>query len=424
MKTGEAPGFRLKAGGSYLVPNTLLPAPFPPTCQTEIIETIMGNLMKRVLLMAGCAALVLSGLVGCSRSDEGSGGALAPENPYMKEFRFYPEIDRWSLRMMPGAIPEAGVVVVNSSTALVQNPHVYYTRTGSNTAYLSCNFQAMVALGGSTYGTFYEYEYNLTFTSAHQGVYWGRAIVNYTEEEIIEGYFMYDSADDPTPEQGDNPGGDPGEGEPDPDDPGGEAPEDTPERLFVKISTVSPSRIYFHVEYQNPGEYTNPDDYLKAGICYGTQPGPTVLDQTTSIEVVRPNSDSYSGTDILASNTTYYLRPYRKVNGETIYYEETSVRTPGETEASDLMLRLTYVSENQVRCEYRINTDGTYKMELRTWDLQGTYAVHDFGTRSEGDRENYLHAWSLPWGSTRYFFLRAIDAETGIWYESDHLYKP
>lgn len=383
---------------------------------------IISAMKKYFLLISVLFAFLC--VSGCDHSNfEEDPNSFAPQHPIMKEFRFYPSVDHWSLRVLLGDSSHNGILIVNSSTTSIQNPYIYYKRTSNNTAYLSCNFQAMNLIGGALYGTYYEYEYHLTFTSAHQGIYTGRSIVNFSEEKVIEGYFVYDSETGPTPGQDEDSDDEeitPEEPEENPGDDNTTEPQD---RFFVKISSASPSRVYFHVEYKYPNEYTDPDDYLSAGICYGTSPNPTVFDMTSQIQVVRPNNNSYSASDPLSSNTTYYFRPYREINGSIVYYEETSVKTPGTTENSDMMLKLTYVPDNRIKVEYKINTDGQYKVDLYTWDLQGTYSTHDFGYETKGDSGNYLYTWSLPWSSTRYFYLLARDIETDVRYESMSLYK-
>lgn len=195
------------------------------------------------------------------------------------------------------------------------------------------------------------------------------------------------------------------------------------EGLTVKISSVSPIRAYYRIEYSHPENFTDPDDYLVAGMCYGKSPHPTVYDNSTSTGVVRPNSDSYSATDLLEPNTTYYFRAYREFGNSIIYSKETSVKTPGTTDDSDIKLVLHLVSENTMKAEYRINAKGRYKVELSTWDLQGWYTPYDCGYKSEGDGDEFLYTWNGQWGNRRYFVLSAKDVETGIEYNSYELYK-
>ena len=192
--------------------------------------------------------------------------------------------------------------------------------------------------------------------------------------------------------------------------------------LFVDISSIYPTYLYYHVEYANPAAYTDPDDYLSVGVCYGTSPNPTVFDSVTLIEIVRPNSDSYAVMSGLASNTTYYMRPFREVNGSIMYYRETSVKTPGIGEDSDVMLKLTYLYDQTMEMEYSINVEGTFKIELWTWDLQGGYSPYDIGYKTKGDKGSVTYKWNGYWRDTRYFYLVAENVETGQQFRSDNMY--
>ena len=138
---------------------------------------------------------------------------------------------------------------------------------------------------------------------------------------------------------------------------------------------------------------------------------------------MRPNGDSYSGISQLSANTTYYIRPFREVNGVITYYTETSVKTPGTTPDSDIMLKLSYVPSNNVKAEYSFNTDGEYKLELWTWDITQNYSPYDFGYKKQGAKGIYTYNWLLTWESTRYFYLIARDLKTGIAYKSKDLHK-
>lgn len=382
------------------------------------------EIMKNIFTFVSVFLFLLIGSYGCSGSDFEETGerGFAPENPVYKEFRFYPRVDHWSIRVLPGNNPEGGMIMVNSTTTSIQNPYVYYERMGDNTAHLSCNFQAWVTVG-SMYGTFYEYDYKLNFTSPNQGTYVGYASVNMKDEEKISGYFVYDSDASPVPDEGGSEGGDDGSGGENNPGTGGGDTEIKENELYVKFHTVSPDRIFYRVEYRFPGNYTDPDDYLRAGICYGTSPHPTVFDHTEGIQLVRPNGDSYSGISQLSANTTYYIRPFREVNGVITYYTETSVKTPGTTPDSDIMLKLSYVPSNNVKAEYSFNTDGEYKLELWTWDITQNYSPYDFGYKKQGAKGIYTYNWLLTWESTRYFYLIARDLKTGIAYKSKDLHK-
>ncbi len=159
--------------------------------------------------------IVLGGMVGFTSCEESDGGDLsigfAPSNPVNKEFRLYATSGsgRWSVKMLPGVSNGEGLVLVNSTIYLVEEPKVWYSKTGPSTANLSCMFNAMHAQTTGLYGTFFHYDVQLVFTTPHQGFYSGTCSsggIGELKEEFIHGQFAYDTEDDPNPSTGtDNP---------------------------------------------------------------------------------------------------------------------------------------------------------------------------------------------------------------------------
>ena len=386
--------------------------------------------MKHYSLSLVGLLLVLASMWSCSESADDGGlnptGGWAPENPIMKEFRFYPDDkDDWVVRLRPGEDPSGGAILMNANVT-INKPYIYYKKTGENTATLSFNFQRIAYNG---YGAFYQCEYELTFTSAHQGTYTGYMSVN-LEEKAETGRFVFDSENDPVDDGQEQPGDDDGGQKPGEDEntPGGNEDEGSetsdPELLKIALYNVSPSHIVYQIQYRNPENYKNEKDYLRAGICYGTSPNPTIFDNTGRVERVIPYSNQTSSITELKENTTYYLRPFREVNGIVSYYKETSVKTVGTTPDSDLMLEMKFVEGNKMEYEYAINVNRSFKVDLNIWDTYGNRSVKELGYKQKGDTETGSYTYTLTWEKYTYFYLTARDMDSGITYESESLYNP
>ena len=88
-----------------------------------------------------------------------------------------------------------------------------------------------------------------------------------------------------------------------------------------------------------------------------------------------------------------------------------------------MMLKLTYLYDNTIKMEYSINTEGTFKLELWTWDISGTFSPYDLGYKTKGDKGVETYRWPINWDKRRYFHLLATNVETGVSYRSNILYK-
>lgn len=403
--------------------------------------------IKKFLTMA---LMVLTGGAMCScGGDDGEGegfsGGYAPADLRGHNFNFFYEYGGELYRSVSfsqnadGTFAFLSYSSVDSYGAKLEA----CTKTSANTLHieiLSSHLNGEIGdyWEGSQYQDFdHNYTFDLLFTAKDQGIayvtetkyaldYWGNWGKQTTKSTW---YFRMDSAVKPDKDLidaivGGGTGGD-GTGPGDGGQGGGDTPGSAigPNELRVDISAVYPTSLYYHVEYTNPGKYTDLDDYLTAGVCYGTEPGPTILDETTPLETVRPNSDSYAAMTGLEPNTTYYLRPFMEVNGTVTYFQETSVKTPGADEGSDVMLKLAYLYDNTMKIEYEINVEGTYKLELWTWDLQGSYCAYEMGYKTKGDSGTDTYRWSGLWRDTRYFYLVAKEIETGVSYRSNNLYR-
>ena len=251
---------------------------------------------------------IMAGFTACEEpggSGSGSGstsGGFAPDNPVNKEFRLYATSGsgRWSVKMLPGLSNGDGLVQVNSTTALIQDQKVWYSKTGRNTADLSCMFNAMRWLPSGTYGTFYQYDVQLTFTTAHQGTYKGTCTtgsIGALKEEPIQGLFAYDTDEAPAPSTDtDNP---------DSGDDGGT-------ELGVVMSTPVVTDVTATSATVESSLIYGADVVLESGLCYGTQADPTVL----SGRVVKMDFPIQTTVNNLMADTEYYIRAYaRTANG-------------------------------------------------------------------------------------------------------------
>lgn len=133
---------------------------------------------------------------------------------------------------------------------------------------------------------------------------------------------------------------------------------------YVEILRIySTGRLHFSIGYTD--EDKNVD--RAQGICYGTNPNPTITDYTsTSIGT----GAMLSG---LNSGTVYYIRPYFIKNGKVHYYKETSFETIG-----DKMKLSVEISSDHKKgvVKYSIAMDGTYEMKYRynrTFDYSTYY---------------------------------------------------
>ncbi len=150
------------------------------------------NYLKHFLQLVCLTVCVI--LTGCSSDTE----VVIIQDPAPlqvigKQFALFPSPTRWSVKMYPGDEPSDGLVLINSSEYSVESPNIYYTRTGSATAELNCNFQTKDWKGS----IYYEYTCHLSFDTPNEGQYSGTCTysvgaASYRSEEIT-GYFTFDT---------------------------------------------------------------------------------------------------------------------------------------------------------------------------------------------------------------------------------------
>ena len=370
-------------------------------------------------------ALLLWGMSGafvaCSDDDSGGRGSdsgFAPTDVAGREFRLYSNPPRWSVRMTPGANPTESAILVNSTTALVLDPAVYYIKTGDNTATLSCNFGAKVMNAYS----YHQYDLQLVFTSPNEGYYSGRYKNDPKETgEETSGYFAFDTEMTPNfdeiDDSKDNPiqgeGGDVDweEGDDDPSQDVDDEEADVSYDLVVKIKSIAPDRFSYQVHYKDPNAYNT--EFAKTdrvGLCYGTEPHPTITDNTTPRYPVDDQDSNFSYVQIgLEPGTRYYVRPYMFIGSTPIYSEEIEIETVGKSIKAEIEWTL-----NELTVSYAINQSGTYHVYLVDWG----YVHVDLGYKEEGDYDTFVHPHSGGFDGSEYCLVLE-DISTGIRYCSN-----
>lgn len=379
--------------------------------------------MMRQNVLCFLWALLLWGMSGafvaCSDDDSGgrgSGSGFAPTDVAGREFRLYSNPPRWSVRMTPGANPTESAILVNSTTALVLDPAVYYIKTGDNTASLSCVFGAKVMNAYS----YHQYDLQLVFTSPNEGYYSGR-YKNDPEEtgEETSGYFAFDTEMTPNfdeiDDSKDNPiqgeGGDVDweEGDDDPSQDIDDEEADVSYDLELEIRSIEPDRFVYDLRFKDPYPYDPYEERVNAGLCYGTEPHPTITDNTSEMMAVGTHFSEGQTELGLQAGTLYYVRPFRIINGTPVYYEEYQVETVGKSIQANIEWTL-----DELTISYAINKSGIYHVYLVDWG----YVHADLGYKEEGDHDTFVHPHSGGFDGSEYCLVLE-DISTGIRYCSN-----
>lgn len=378
-------------------------------------------------------ALLLWGMSGafvaCSDDDSGgrgSGSGFAPTDVAGREFRLYSNPPRWSVRMTPGTNPTESAILVNSTTALVLDPAVYYIKTGDNTATLSCVFGAKVMNGYS----YHQYDLQLVFTSPNEGYYSGR-YKNDPEEtgEATSGYFAFDTEMTPNfdeiDDSKDNPiqgeGGDVDweEGDDDPSQDVDDEEADVSYDLELEIRSIEPDRFVYDLRFKDPYPYDPYEERVNAGLCYGTEPHPTITDNTSEMMAVGTHFSEGQTELGLQAGTLYYVRPFRIINGTPIYYDEYQVETVGKSIKAEINFSSSSSDDHwNVVATYSINRSGIFHVVLYVGDKLGYKSSRDLGYKEAGDYED-VSEWLR---SNDYYCLHITDLSTGIEYCSHPIY--
>lgn len=187
--------------------------------------------------------------------------------------------------------------------------------------------------------------------------------------------------------------------------------------LYVGYVYIRAERIDFIIRYKNPENYTSDSKYLKAGLCYGTSPHPTITkDRKTSKSIIDPDEDGCT-TISVDKSTIYYLRPYTEENGKITYYKEIEVASFGKYVDANVES----VGKNTVKANYTI-TSGTYKVSLEGVISGRLQHFADIGYKGIGEGS---YTYTFDWGFNNRFDRISLifrDINTGYTYESDPCY--
>lgn len=186
--------------------------------------------------------------------------------------------------------------------------------------------------------------------------------------------------------------------------------------LYVGSVKITPDLISFIIKYKNPENYTSSNRYLKAGLCFGTSPHPTITkDRKTSVSIIDPDEDT-SRSIFVDKSTVYYLRPYTEENGKVNYYKEIEIASWGKY----IDANIESVGKNTVKANYAI-TNGLYKLSLSLWRTTGTQTLADIGYKGVGEGD-YTYTFPLDFKTSDHIVLIFRDSETGCTYESARFY--
>lgn len=176
--------------------------------------------------------------------------------------------------------------------------------------------------------------------------------------------------------------------------------------LYVSFEVIARNNIgtnrvedylKYKLQYKNPENYTSSSKYLKAGICYGTSPHPTIFkDKTTQQSKVDPKGNAVllSG---LEDATTYYLRPYTEENGKVTYYKETEITTFGKYVNAEVVR----VGRDKCKIDYTI-ASGTYEVTVHIYNYATEKDTYEhIGYKRVGDSGS-SSIYNIPYGIAPY----------------------
>lgn len=391
-----------------------------------------------------CVALCAVGCGGDSENDDTAGGtygdvALPQLNGH--ELKFYYEYGGKLYRAMALSVTESGSPTALSYMAemMIGVTEFGYGKTGKNKAAINMTvlFYEAVLNPGDWQDPWHEYYIELHFVPGNQGLadVTSKKNVNnnglsQVKTEHSTWYFCIDSDQLPDKDMidlytGNGGGSSEGDGSSDGDEGTGTGNVTTSKSLKTKVNFVQDGeKPYINLTVTKNSTTGLPD---KVGFCVGTSPKPTIENAITKLNENDECMNGFArtigkyGNDItLKRGTTYYIRPYHKNGNKTIYYEETSVETPGKNFILIAMLTLTkYYNFN-----YTIKKEGTYtlgvtcKVKTATGDKYYREELKNVGKGSG----------SMSWDSSKsgydlddiyYIEFNAKDKDTGITYISD-----
>ena len=163
--------------------------------------------MSKIKILSRLSVILFSLLFfSCSNDDDPSGGGsssagYAPDNIVNKEIRFYKEeSDKWFFKSFMRSENGDVTILTSSSIAVVGDETAYYEKNGDNSAMFKCYFVTQVVVGGNIYGSWNQYELNLTILSHNHGTFSGKQLANPYDNTgtSISGRFIFDSESEPS----------------------------------------------------------------------------------------------------------------------------------------------------------------------------------------------------------------------------------
>ena len=194
--------------------------------------------------------------------------------------------------------------------------------------------------------------------------------------------------------------------------------------LYIETLSVYSNEIKFILNYKDPNMYKGTGyTKVKAGLCYGTTPHPTVeKDKVAGMEAIDPDDDTLERVSMNPS-THYYLRPYSIDNNKVTYYQETEMTTVG----SDLILKIEHEKgDKNIKCYADVNKGGPYDVKLKISNGKTTTIPFDFGTldsKSPAKQFGFEVKTMKIFGDIAYLYIVAVDKKTGYKYFSNYFYK-
>lgn len=327
-------------------------------------------------MMMVCVALCTTGCGSDSDEDGTTDGTykdMALENLNGHELKFYYEYAGKLYRAMALYVDKQGTpnVLSYSAVQMIGVTKYAYVKTNQSKATVSMTvmyYQASPDPEGWS-DPWHQYDMELNFVSGNQGY----AKVTTQYKTLVNGllttvkkddlwYFKIDS--DELPDKtlidiciGNSEGNDDGDGE------GSSENVVTSKALKTKVNFVQDGeRPCIAVGLTKNSTTGLPD---KTGFCIGTSPKPTI---ENAIIKLNENDECLNGFSRIIGNsgttlkrgTTYYIRPYHKTGNKIIYYEETSVETPGK----NYILTITPTLTKYYNLDYNLKKEGTYTLGI------------------------------------------------------------
>lgn len=186
--------------------------------------------------------------------------------------------------------------------------------------------------------------------------------------------------------------------------------EKTSDALYVELKDYQANAVYYAVGYSNSNDKNKDTDYAYAGVCYGTNPNPTISDACTAKEKVDGNT--FHLLQNLVKDTFYYIRPYTTKDGVVTYYKQSTFSTQG---AKTIYCNLSVIQGNTVEYEYGINKDGSYEVAIYSVDpvKNNRFVALDLGKgHKKGDNDKGNYTYPYDWESTRYLQIEVTNTQT------------